>query len=435
MRQSIDRRGFLKSVGAAASLPALFAQAASAQEQNAVPPSERITLGCIGLGIHGMGWNLDAFLGIPEARVLAVCDVFRDRREAAREKVNAAYGNRDCRAYGNFREVLAQPDIDAVVISTPDHWHVLMSLLAAKSGKHVFCEKPTLTVEEGRVLVEAMKRAGVVYQGGIEDRSVEQYHRLAELVRNGRLGELKRILITLPAGEVFPKEDPVPVPEGFDYELWLGPAPYTPYTPNKVEPQHWRNVLDYSGGKLTDWGAHLIDTAQVAMGQELGGPLEIDGHGTFPENALSTAASEYEIHYRYPGDVEMVVKSGGTGIRFEGTEGWVECPEWRKPLVASDPAILEASFAPDKNRMWPRPADEHRNFIDGVKTGKATYYTPEDIHRLSTVMHLGNISMRLGRKLKWDVEKEMVPGDDEANALLSRPMRAPWTLAEALPEA
>jgi predicted dehydrogenase len=420
------RRQFLKTM-VAASLPALAAGRACAQSASSIKANERITLGCIGLGIHGMGWNLDAFLKIPEARVLAVCDVYKDRREKARAKVNEAYGASDCAMYNDFREILAREDIDAVVISTPDHWHVLMSVMAARAGKDVFCEKPTLNIEQGQTLVEVMRETGVVYQGGLEDRSVEQYYRLAELVRNGRIGRLERIRIALPSGDVFEKEEEAPVPEGLDYDLWLGPAPYTPYTPSKLEAQHWRNVWDYSGGKLTDWGAHLIDTAQVAMNEQRGGPVEIDGKGEFPENALSTTATEYEIHYRYANGVEMTVKSGGTSIRFEGSEGWVECPEWRKPLKASDPEILETVYAAEKTQMWPQPPSEHVDFINAVRNRTQPTYPPEDIHRLSAVMHLGNISMRLGRKLKWDPTGEKFEGDEQAGAYLSCPMREPWT--------
>lgn len=431
MAGAIKRREFLKSAAAAISVPALTSSVAQGQKDVAVSPNNQVTLGFIGVGNHGTGWNLDAFLKIPEARVVAVCDVYRDRREKARSIVNDAYGNTDCTAHPDFREILARPDIDGVVISTPDHWHVLMSIMAAQAGKHVFCEKPTLTVEEGQVLIDVIKRTGVVYQGGIEDRSVEIYHRMAELVRNGRLGKLKRILVVLPEGDVFPKEAEAPVPDGFDYDLWLGPAPYTPYTPTKTGQQQWRNVWDYSGGKLTDWGAHLMDTAQVGMFQEHGGPLEIDGKGTFPENAMSTTAAEYLIHYQYPGGVEMIVKSGGTGIRFEGTDGWVDSPAWRKPLRASEPEILDAVFAPEANKMWPLPPSEHQSFIDGVKGRTIPYYTPLDIHHLSSAMHVGNISMRLGRKLKWDPQREVFPEDDEANTFLARPMRPPWSLKGA----
>ncbi len=426
MPNTIKRRDFLKSTAAALAVPTIIAAKAGAQDK--VAPSKHITLGCIGTGGHGIGWNMRAFLKIPDARVVAVCDVFTDRREKARAKVNEAYGNQDCETYADFRDILARDDIDAVVISTPDHWHVLMSIMAARAGKDVFCEKPTLTIEEGQVLVDVMKRTGVVYQGGIEDRSVSMYHRMAELVRNGRLGNLEKILITLPEGDPFPKEEAVPVPDGLDYDMWLGPAPYTPYTPTKLGMQEWRNIWDYSGGKLTDWGAHLMDTAQVAMYEHLNGPVEVDGVGEFPKDAMAQTATTYKIDYRYANGVKMIVKSGGTGIRFVGSDGWVQCPAWRKPLEASDPEILKAEFEANDNKMYPRPADERQAFIDGVKSRKAPYYTPENIHRLSTAMHIGNISMRLGRKLKWDPKGETFPGDDEANAFQSRPMRAPWSL-------
>ena len=427
MAQRMNRRRFLKAT-AAASLPALVAGRARGQGASGSSANGQVTLGCIGMGNHGIGWNLAAFLKIPEARVLAVCDVYNDRCQKAREMVNAAYGKTDCAAYADFREILARGDIDAVVISTPDHWHVLMSVMAARAGKDVFCEKPTLNIEQGRVLVDVMNKSGVVYQGGIEDRSVEQYYRMAELVRNGVLGKIERILVALPSGDMFPKEEEAPIPEGFDYDMWLGPAPYTPYTPSKTGAQEWRNVWDYSGGKLTDWGAHLFDTAQVAIFEERGGPVEVDGRGEFPENALSNTATEYKIRYRYPNGVEMIVKSGGTGIRFEGTDGWVQCPAWRKPLEASDPAILEEVFAADETRMWPRPPSEHVDFINAVLRRTKTTYQPEDIHRLSTTMHLGNISMRLGRKVLWDPERQVFPdGDEEASGMLSCPMREPWT--------
>jgi hypothetical protein len=428
LSKNIRRRDFIKTAGAAIAAPVLIAKRASGQEGATAPPNDQITLGCIGVGGHGTGWNLKAFLQLPEARVVAVCDVMQDRRANARNIVNEAYGNQDCKDYVDFRDILARDDIDAVVISTPDHWHVLMSVMAARAGKAVFCEKPTLTIEQGQVLIEEIKRTGVIYQGGIEDRSVEIYHRMAELVRNGRLGKLQRILVALPAGDVFPKEEPVPVPDGIDYDLWLGPAPYTPYTPTKLGAQEWRNNWDYSGGKLTDWGAHLMDTAQIAIFEEHGGPVSINGEGTFPEDAMSNTALEYKIRYQYAHGVEMLVKSGGTGIRFEGTDGWIESPAWREPIEASDDDILETVFAEEKNKMWPIPPTEHQNFLDGIKGQTTPYYTPTDIHRLSSAMHLGNISMRLGRELKWDPKHEVFVNDDEATTFLARPMREPWSL-------
>ena len=413
------RRRFLASSGVAAGAWIAHSSAAAA-------PSNRITLGFIGVGGHGGGYNLPHFLEIPEAQVVAVCDVFNDRALIAKSKVDKAYKNNDCRIYSDFRHVLARDDIDAVVISTPDHWHVPMSIQAAKAGKDVFCEKPTLTIEQGQQLIDVVDKTNIIYQGGIEDRSVDIYHRLAELVRNGALGTLERIQVSLLPGQVFPKEVPVPVPKGLDYDMWLGPAPVTPYTPTKLGPQEWRNQFDYSGGKLTDWGAHLMDTAQVALFQEHGGPIAVDGKGEFPTGAMSNTALNYEIKYTYPNDVTMTVKSGGTGIAFFGTDGWAGSAAWREPLTASDPEILNAVFKPNENKMYPIPVGEHQAFIDGVKSRNAPYYSPEDIHRLSTAMHLGNISMLLGRRLEWDPVLEEFKDDGEANAMRSKPMRGEW---------
>ena len=415
--KNVSRRTFLKSSSAVV-LPAIIGRSALAA-------NEQITLGCIGLGIHGLGWNMNAFLKIPEARIIAVCDTYADRTENGRKKVNEAYGNSDCETHRDFREILARDDIDAVVISTPDHWHVLMSVMAARAGKNVFCEKPTLNIHQGQVLIEEMNKAGIVYQGGIEDRSVDQYFHIARVAREGRLGKVERMIVTLPAGEIFPAEDEAPVPEGFDYEMWLGPAPKAPFTPTKTGAQEWRNNFDYSGGKLTDWGAHLIDTAQIAIGQELGGPLTVDGKGTFPENAMSNTATDYKIHYTYPGDAELIVKSGGTGIRVEGSDGWIECPSWRADLKTSDDAILEDTGKSEA--IWPQPPTEHVDFINAVRNDTTPIYQPKDIHCLSNAMHLGNISMRLDRKITWDAKNEVILNDDEANTYLSAPMRAPWT--------
>ncbi|MBX3178481.1 MAG: Gfo/Idh/MocA family oxidoreductase [Candidatus Hydrogenedentes bacterium] len=421
MANYLSRRTFLKATAAA---PLILAGRAGSQPA----PSEQITLGFIGTGGHGVGWNLKYFSQIPEVRVLAVCDVFQDRRESAKARVDAHHGNADCAMYNDFRELLARDDVDAVVISTPDHWHVLMSVMAARAGKDVFCEKPTLTIEEGQALVRVFRETGRIFQGGIEDRSVAVYHRMAELVRNGALGKLERIRVALPPGDAFPKEESAPVPEGLDYDLWLGPAPYAPYSPTRLEPQQWRNIFDYSGGKFTDWGAHLMDTAQVALFEEHGGPVEVEGVGDFPVDCMADAATTYELNYRYANGVTMEVKSDGAGIGFYGSEGWIRSNGWRAAMESSSEEIAQHVFPPDANKMYPLPPGEHQAFIDGVKSRAMPYYSPADIHRLSSAMHIGNIAMRLGRKLQWDPAAEEFPGDAEANAMRGRPMRAPWTL-------
>lgn len=389
-------------------------------------PSNRITLGFIGTGGHGLGVNLKSFLELDDAQIVAVCDVFADRRQRAREIVEKRYAAAGCREYADFRELLAAPDIDAVVISTPDHWHVPMSMLALQAGKDVMCEKPTLTIAEGRHLANLVKNKNAVFQVGLEDRSVIHYHMLAEWVRNGAIGRLQTIRVGLPAGDIFPKEEPAPVPAGLNYNMWTGPAPFSPYTPTRTGATQWRNIRDYSGGKLTDWGAHLIDTAQVANFAEDSGPIEVEGAGEIPENAMTTTPVNYKLRYQYANGVEMFVESGGVSIRFEGTEGWVGNKGWRGRLEASDESILHTKYAPGTSKLWPRPPSEHRDFLDCVKSRQPTTYSAEAGHRLSTVMHIGNIAMELGRKLRWDPKAEAFIADDAANQLRSRPSRDHW---------
>lgn len=417
--QPVSRRTALRrSLIALGSAPFIRSLGAGAEA-----PANRIHLACIGVGTHGLGVNLRSFLHEDAARVVAVCDAFRSRADAAKTEVDAAYGTKDCRVAQDFRELLARADVDAVVISTPDHWHVPMSLLALAAGKHVFCEKPTLTIASGRQLVEAVRKTDRVYQVGLEDRSLQHYHRLAELVRNGAIGELKSIHVKLPAGHVQPKEVDCPPPADLDWNLWTGPAPLSPYSSSRTNPEVWRQIRDYSGGKLADWGAHLIDTAQVANGAESSGPVEVEGSGEKPVDALTTQFVKYRITYRYANDVRLEVESGGIAIRFEGTAGWIGNNGWQGGLEASDPELLKPKYPPETSKLWPRPPREHRNFLDCIRSGAPTTYTAEAGQRLSTVMHIGNIAMELGRKLAWDPATETFPGDEAANALRARPER------------
>lgn len=369
--------------------------------------------------------NLMAFLQESDCRALAVCDVMADRLQKAQTTVNEHYGDTNCSRITDFRELLARTDIDAVVISTPDHWHVPLSLLALEAGKQVFCEKPTLTIAEGRELMAAVRRHDAVFATGLEDRSVMHYHKMAEAVRNGAIGELRHIQVGLPIKPVFPSVDPVPVPEGLDYELWLGPAPYRPYLPGITDAQVWRQIRDFSGGSLTDWGAHLIDTAQVGNFAENSAPTTVSGWGKIPSNALNTVPQTYEINYTYANGVTLRVLSDKPSIRFEGTEGWVGNTGWRGRLEASDLQIFRRTYDPAKNKIWPRPAAEHRNFLDAIRTGADPTYTVEALHKLSTVMHIGAIALELDRPLKWDPHTESFDNPD-ANALRSRTRRKPW---------
>jgi len=390
-------------------------------------PSARINLGMIGLGVHGHGYNMMSFLQLEDCRVAAVCDVFADRRKLSREAVDKKYRATGCREYADFRELLAAKDIDAVCISTPDFWHTPMSMMALEAGKDVMCEKPTLTIAEGRPLVDLVATKKAVFAVGLEDRSVIQYYKMAEWVRNGAIGKLQTIRVGLQPGTAFKKEDPAPVPPGLNWEMWQGPAPEHPYSPTRTDPQPWRNIRDYAGGKFADWGAHLLDTANVANFAELTGPVEAEGTGEVPKDSMSTMPITFKVRYKYANGVEMHVESGEPSIRFEGSGGWVGNMKWRGRLEASKEEILRIKYPPENTKIWPMPPSEHRNFIDCVKARRLDpTYNVEQGHRLSTTMHIGNIAIWLGRKVIWDPKSEAFVGDEAANALRSRPSREDW---------
>lgn len=421
------RRRFLGATAAAAPmvLPArLF---------GAEAPSKKITVGFIGTGDHGINRNLDSFLQQPDARAVAVCDVFKSRRLEAKAMVDAAYGTSDCAVYADFREILARKDIDAVMISTPDHWHALMSAMALRAGKDVICEKPTLTIAEGRFIADLVKKSGRVFQTSTEDRSLPVYHRLAEIVRNGRIGKLQRIEVTLPTGSDFPDEPEMPVPEDLDYDLWLGPAPLAPFTENRTERMHWRHVFDYSGGILSDWGMHQLDTAQWANDTERTGPVSVKGTGTVKKGSLFNTYLTYDLEFVYANGVTLHVKDGGTGIEFHGSDGWVGSPGWNLDPKASRPEIIKEPFGAGALRL-PTCADgEHRSFLDAVKSRTEPYFPAEIGHRCATLCHLGNIALETGRTLRWDPVKEEFPEDASAqdSRFRSRAMRSPWSLEQS----
>jgi predicted dehydrogenase len=432
--RATGRRGFLKAVLAAGAAPLVVPSRLLGTDA----PSKQITLGCIGLGPQGTRMNLASFLALKECRVLAVCDVMRERMESAAAQTDQTYQDTACRRVDDFREVLADPALDAVVISTPDHWHVPMSLMALQAGKHVFCEKPTYTIGEGRQLADAVRRSGKIFQTGLEDRSVEHYHKLVEWQRNGAIGDLQHAEVTLPQGSIHPYEDEAPVPEGFNWQMWLGPAPWHAYTPTRTQSMHWRYIRDYSTGMLTDWGTHLVDTAQLAVNDPEVCPVEVKGTcENVPEKSQSDIPAIFEVHYKYGNGITVRVKTvdqkgglvDGAAIRLVGSMGWVEVNGWRGQIGASDPQILRTKYAPGESKHWPRPPSEQRNFLDCLRSGKETTYTADTLHKLCTTLHMGLISMDLGRKLQWDPKRERFVNDDEANARIARQPARDWVKA------
>ncbi len=421
-----SRRSFLKSSAAVSSALALPAIVPSSVF-GANAPSNKIPVGCIGIGKQGSGL-MGSFVGKGkgDSVVIAACDVDAERLESAR--VRAGLDKKSC--YNDFRELIARKDIDAVAISTPDHWHALMSVAAIKSGKDVYCEKPlTLTIAEGRALANASRRYGRVVQTGSQQRSSELFRRACELVRNGRIGKLHTVKVDIPGVNRKNPMDwkPEPVPEGFDYNMWLGQATDAPYHPMRCH-YSFRFILDYSGGQMTNWGAHYLDIAQWGIGADDSGPLEIEGKGEFPKGGLFTTAEKADIVYTYANNVKLILnqRKGNNGnARFEGTEGWISVN--RKRIDAEPKSLLTDKIKPNELHLY-KSNDHKQNFLDCIKTRNQPVANAEIGHRSASVCHLGNIAMLAVRKLKWDPKAEQFIGDAEANSMVSRVMRSPWHL-------
>ncbi len=431
-----SRRSFLKTVAATAAgtigLP-LIVPASALGRSGAVPPNDRIAIACVGVG--GMGTsNLNGFLEKPRVQVVAVCDVDARHRERARKIVETKTGKKGCAEYNDFRELFAREDLDAVSIATPDHWHALIAVAAAKRGLDIYGEKPfAYSIGEGRAIVDAVERYGRIWQTGSWQRSVRDFRYACELVRNGRIGKVHTVRVGLPYGQNIPDQKgfkPAPVPEGFDYDLWLGPAPSAPYCPNRCH-YNFRWITDYSGGRITDWGAHHCDIAQWGMGTEATGPVEVEGAATFlKDDGLFDTATKYRFVCTYREGFTLIVADEqqqpmGTGIQFEGAEGWI----WvdRGAIDASNRSVLKSAIGPEEIHLY-WSDDHHQNFLDCIGTRSETSTPARVAHRSITVCHLGLIALKLGRKVKWDPVMERFVNDPEADRLLSRPMRSPWHL-------
>jgi predicted dehydrogenase len=443
--ETLDRRAFLKKTSAAlavAGVPAIIPSRLWAAK-GAAAPSNRITLGFVGVGDHGIKVNLNNFISNSDVRVLALCDVDSKHLAQAKEVVQKKYAESkthgtdiDCATTKDFREVVGRDDIDAVVVSTPDHWHVPISLAAIRAGKDVYCEKPiSVSIDEGRILSDEAKKHSRVFQTGSEFRGLHNFLRAAELVRNGRIGKLHTITAYLPCNPNRPGDStPMKVPPELDYDMWLGPAPWAPYTKDRVH-FDFRWIFDYSGGTICDWGAHLLDQAQWANDTEYSGPTEIEGTGTFLSEGLFNTAIKFHVEYKYENGVKLIctdkIQKFNGGIRYEGSEGsiYAKYPTWSGKTLKSEPeSILKSKIGPDETHLYTCPAGPERNLLDCIRSRKLTYYPAEVGHRSSTICHLGNVAMMLQRKIKWDPKKEKFVNDDEANRMLSRPMRSPWRL-------
>ena len=426
---AVSRRQFMRraSLGTGA-LPLFLAGAARGDDRP--NPSDRIVFGTIGLGGMGNG-DMSGFMHRDDVQMVAVCDVDGKRCGDARAKVEAYYAGKTesgaykgCDAYSDYRELLARSDIDAVVIATPDHWHVPVAVAAAKAGKDIYCEKPlTLTVEEGRVLSDTVRRYGRVLQVGSQQRSGQRFRYACELVRNGRIGKLQTIYANIGGAPSCGVEPIMPVPDVLDYDMWLGPAPWAPYTAKRCHGS-FRWIFDYSGGKMTDWGAHHNDIAQWGNGTERSGPVAIEGKGTFPSEGLFNVPTSFEVAYTYANGVTLICRSKGeNGIRFEGSDGWVFVS--RSRIDASPKKLLSSVIGPDEIHLY-ESKDHRGDLVDCIRTRAEPMASVEIGHRSATVCHLGNIAMILGRKLKWNPATERFVGDAAADRMLGRAMRSPW---------
>ena len=432
-----SRRSFLKTAGAmaaASSLPSWFIEECAAQgtkrQAVSIPPSERINLALIGCGGQGRG---DARNAQRYGKIVAVCDVDIRRLGNARKDFPDAEG------YSDFRKLLERKDIDAVICGTVDHWHTLVSMAAMKAGKDIYCEKPlTLTIDEGKRLVEVQRQTKCVLQTGTQQRSSIYFRLACNLIRNNRIGKINKVEVWIPAGLRQGPFKSSPVPEGFDYDFWLGQTPKVEYVKERTH-FSFRYWWDYSGGTMTDWGAHHNDIVLWALDMDSSGPVSIEGRqlvemipGGF------TAASEYEVTYTYANGIVHTCKSttasewhGGVkdpkgqqhGIKFHGSEGWI----WvtRGSIKASERRLLTEKLPNDARYVY-LSNDHMGNFIDCVKSRKVPICPVETGHRSASLCHLGVIAIRLGRKLKWDPVNEQFIGDTEANRYIVREMRKPY---------
>jgi len=435
MGRGLSRRGVLKRVaavaGGAMGLPYLVASSALGKA-GGVAASERVTVGLIGLGGRG-GALLRNFLSLKDAQVVAVCDVKKPNRDSALRRVNDHYKTTGCEAYVDFAPLCARDDIDAVVVASPDHWHVPLALEAVRSGKDVYCEKPLgMSVEQAQVLRRQVNRYNRVFQFGTQERSSRNSRFVCEVVRSGRIGRVRKITVASRYSRASGNYPTMPVPDWLDYDLWLGPAPWAPYTPNRVINNHWFHISDYALGFIAGCGIHTIDIATWGNGTDLTGPVAVEGTGEFPRDGLCDCATGWDVNLYWANGVTMNFTDGKRnplGVKFEGEDGWVFVKEEHlggKP-AASEKWILEKPLGPDEVHL---PVSNHhqQNFLDCVKSRAKTVAPIESTVRSETLVQLSDIAMRLGGKLRWDPQQERFVGAPEANRMLSRPMRSPWRL-------
>ncbi len=460
-----SRRSFLKKAGAgtagilaASAFPAIVP--ASVFGKNA--PSNRIHIGQIGFGRIARSHDLPEILKNDVAHVMAVADVDRKRAAMGKQWIEAQYAKKTgktgyvtVKTYDDYHDLIANKEIDAVVISTPDHWHAQPAMEAALAGKHIYLQKPTsLTIREGRQMSDAVRKSGVVFQLGSQQRSADpwpQFKRTCELVRNGRIGQVKKVYVGLPGDPAGGSLEKMPVPDNLNYDFWLGSTPDVYYTLDRVHSQTnlddrpgWLRCEQFGAGMITGWGSHHIDIAHWGMGTELTGPVEVEGTASFPTSGLWNVHGDFKVTARYANGV--VMELGGdnpNGVKFEGTDGWIfvsrgnvgvtvsdpsaasGSKEQNKAFYASDPKILGSVIGPGEIHLYDSP-EQHRNWLESIRDKKESISPAEIAHRSCSACLIAHTAMKLQRKLRWDPEKEEFINDAEANATLSRTQRGKY---------
>jgi predicted dehydrogenase len=466
----LTRRRFIRSSAALLGAP-VFIPSTVLGKDGGVAPSNRIVFATIGWGMQGPS-NTNKIMAFDDTQVVAACDVDADHLKQAAEAINKKYKNTDCKTYKDFRELIARKDIDAVIVSIPDHWHALVSIAAADAGKHIWGEKPLAkTFNEQQAIVAAVERNKVIWQTGSWQRSTFNFHDAVELVRNGLIGKIRRVEVGLPGGHNdFAKtkefDKPADPPAELDYDLWLGPSKQEPYIKARVH-KNWRWNYNVGGGQLMDWIGHHCDIAHWGLDMDESGPLEIQAKADFPApDAMWNTATSFQITCKYPGDVTLVIKDapdmpkpgeaqkpapdakGGKknkkdaakpkevkasdgffkGTKWIGDDGWVYVN--RGKFEASNPEWTKKGFKiPDQKVTIYNSKDHWRNFVDCIKSGQPTITPVQVAHRSATPGHLGHIAAKLGRTIKWDPARQQILGDAEATALLGREYRSPWSIA------
>ncbi len=450
-----SRRGFLKtSIGAVAAIG--FPTIVPSSVFGEFSPSNRINVGAIGVGRISRGHDLPGIWQFDQARIMAVCDLDSNRVEEGKLLINEYYGKKTGKPYDgvtgyhDYRELLANKDIDAVVISTPDHQHARLAVEAVHAKKDVYLQKPaSLTIAEGRAMSNAVQASGQILQIGSQQRSWKQFYRACELVRNGRIGDIKHVEIGLPGDPSGPDAPKMPVPSNLNYDAWLGSTPEVYYTEMRVHPQKgfdrpgWLRCEQFGAGMITGWGAHHVDTAHWGMNTEHTGPIEVWGTAEFPTHGLWDVHGDFKTNAIYANGMTMAISGAyPNGIKFYGTKGWIFVERdtqvtptdpggkpgpTRPPLTSSDPKILDSVIGPNEVHLY-KSDDQHGNWLDCIKT-RAVPIAPAEIgHRACSTCLIHHIAMKTKRKLYWDPVKEQFKNDDQANSMLSRPQRAPYIL-------